>query len=129
MGARAGLGYGSATMTDTRRTEPGRLIVVPTPIGNLEDFTYRAVRVLGEADAIACEDTRHSRGVLEHYGIRRPLVAYHEHNERMMTPRLLERLAAGERIALLTDAGMPGVSDPGYRIVAAAREAGVAVEV
>lgn len=110
------------------RREPGRLIVVPTPIGNLEDFTRRAERALREADAIAAEDTRRSRILLDRYGVRRPMVSYHEHNERARTAELLRRIEGGERIALLTDAGTPGVSDPGYRLIAACRDAGLAVE-
>lgn len=99
-----------------------------TPIGNLEDITYRAVRVLGEADLIACEDTRQTRKLLEHYGIRKPTISYHEHNENERSEELAGRLRAGEVIALVSDAGMPLVSDPGYRLVRAALEAGIAVE-
>jgi 16S rRNA (cytidine1402-2'-O)-methyltransferase len=106
----------------------GRLYVVATPIGNLEDITYRAVRVLGEADLIACEDTRQTRKLLEHYGIRKPTISYHEHNENERSEELAGRLRAGEVIALVSDAGMPLVSDPGYRLVRAALEAGIAVE-
>jgi 16S rRNA (cytidine1402-2'-O)-methyltransferase len=106
----------------------GRLYVVATPIGNLEDITYRAVRILGEADAIACEDTRQTRKLLDHYGIRKPTVSYHEHNEAERSGQLVERLLAGETIALVSDAGVPLVSDPGYRLVKAAVEAGVPVE-
>jgi len=96
---------------------PGRLYVVSTPIGNLEDITYRAVRVLGEVAWIACEDTRHSRRLLDHYGIRTPMVSYHEHNEAARTAELIERLARGENVALITDAGTPGLSDPGLRLI------------
>jgi len=106
----------------------GRLYVVATPIGNLEDITYRAVRVLGEVDAIACEDTRQTRKLLDHYGIRKPTVSYHEHNEAERSGELVERLLAGEAIALVSDAGVPLVSDPGYRLVKAAVEAGIPVE-
>jgi 16S rRNA (cytidine1402-2'-O)-methyltransferase len=106
----------------------GRLYVVATPIGNLEDITYRAVRVLGEANAIACEDTRQTRKLLDHYGIRKPTVSYHEHNEAERSGQLVERLLAGEVIALVSDAGVPLVSDPGYRLVKAAVEAGIPVE-
>jgi 16S rRNA (cytidine1402-2'-O)-methyltransferase len=105
----------------------GTLYVVGTPIGNLEDITYRAVRVLREVDTIACEDTRETRKLLERYGVGRPVVSYHEHNEAARARELLERLLAGESIALVSDAGMPLVSDPGYRIVMAAVEHGVAV--
>jgi 16S rRNA (cytidine1402-2'-O)-methyltransferase len=106
----------------------GLLYVVATPIGNLEDMTYRAVRVLREADAIACEDTRQTRKLLDHYGIEKPTVSYHEHNEAERATELAARLAAGEVIALVSDAGMPLVSDPGYRLVRAAIEFGVRVE-
>jgi 16S rRNA (cytidine1402-2'-O)-methyltransferase len=106
----------------------GRLYIVATPIGNLEDITYRAVRVLGEAGLIACEDTRQTRKLLEHYGIRKPTVSYHEHNEVERTAELAGRLQAGEVIALVSDAGMPLISDPGYRLVRAAVELGIPVE-
>ncbi len=106
----------------------GVLYVVATPIGNLEDITYRAVRVLGEVSAIACEDTRQTHKLLDHYGIRTPLVSYHEHNEQTRAADLSERLLAGASIALVSDAGTPLVSDPGYRIVTAAIAAGVRVE-
>jgi 16S rRNA (cytidine1402-2'-O)-methyltransferase len=106
----------------------GVLYVVATPIGNLEDITCRAVRVLGEVSVIACEDTRQTRKLLDHYGIRTPLVSYHEHNEQTRAAELSERLLAGASIALVSDAGTPLVSDPGYRIVTAAIAAGVRVE-
>ncbi len=93
------------------------LYVVGTPIGNLEDITLRALSVLKSADLIAAEDTRHSGNLLRHFEIRKPLVSYHEHNEAMRTAELAERLAAGETIALITDAGMPGLSDPGARLI------------
>jgi len=107
---------------------PGILYLVATPIGNLEDITHRAVRVLHEADLIACEDTRQTRKLLDHYGISRPTISYHEHNEAGRAAELASRLAAGARIALVSDAGMPLVSDPGYRLVRAAIEMGVRVE-
>jgi len=107
---------------------PGRLYVVSTPIGNLEDITYRAVRVLGEVAWIACEDTRHSRRLLDHYGIHTPMVSYHEHNEAERSVELIEQLQAGASGALISDAGTPLVSDPGYRLVHAAAEAGIAIE-
>src|SRR5579863_204834 len=97
----------------------GLLYVVATPIGNLEDITYRAVRVLGQADLIACEDTRETRKLLDHYGIRKPTISYHEHNEMERAPELAARMLAGESVALVSDAGMPLVSDPGYRLVRA----------
>ncbi|MGA2269883.1 MAG: 16S rRNA (cytidine(1402)-2'-O)-methyltransferase [Bryobacteraceae bacterium] len=106
----------------------GLLYLVATPIGNLEDITYRAVRVLGEADLIACEDTRQTRKLLDHYGIRKPTISYHEHNEVERTPELAARLLAGAVIALVSDAGMPLISDPGYRLVRAAIENGIAVQ-
>jgi 16S rRNA (cytidine1402-2'-O)-methyltransferase len=104
-----------------------QLFVVATPIGNLEDISFRALRVLRETSAIACEDTRQTSKLLQHYDIRTPLVSYHDHNERERTPELLSRLAAGESIAIVTDAGTPLVSDPGYRLVAAATQAGIPV--
>jgi 16S rRNA (cytidine1402-2'-O)-methyltransferase len=106
----------------------GRLYLVATPIGNLEDITFRAVRVLKEAALIACEDTRQTRKLLQHYGIETPTVSYHEHNEARRAAELAGRLAAGEAIALVSDAGMPLISDPGYRLVRAAIERGVPVE-
>jgi len=106
---------------------PGLLYIVATPIGNLEDISYRAVRVLGEADVIACEDTRQSRKLLDHYGIHKPTISYHDHNEAERTAELTARLCAGETVALVSDAGMPLISDPGYRLVRAAIENGIAV--
>lgn len=93
------------------------LYVVATPIGNLDDITLRALEVLKSADVIAAEDTRHSGNLLRHFEIRKPLVSYHEHNEAMRSQELAERLAAGENVALITDAGMPGLSDPGARLI------------
>lgn len=106
----------------------GRLFVVATPIGNLADVTLRALRVLGEVDLIAAEDTRTTRKLLAHHGIRTPLVSYHEHNEAVRTPELLERMQNGERIALVSEAGTPAISDPGYRLVRASIAADVPVE-
>ncbi len=106
---------------------PGTLYVVATPIGNLEDLTYRARRVLAEADAIACEDTRHTRVLLDHYGISKPLISLYEHNERARTPALLRRLRAGETIALVSDAGTPAISDPGFALMRAVLAAGFTV--
>jgi 16S rRNA (cytidine1402-2'-O)-methyltransferase len=105
----------------------GILYVVATPIGNLEDITYRAVRVLSEAGVIACEDTRHTKRLLDHYSIDKPLLSYHEHNERDRTADLLMRLAGGEDVALVSDAGTPLISDPGYRLVEAAVQAAIRV--
>ena len=105
------------------------LAVCATPIGNLEDVTLRVLRELSEADAVLAEDTRHTRKLLDRHGIEARLVSYHEHNEAKRTAELLPRLAAGERLALVSDAGLPGVNDPGARLVAAALEAGVPVTV
>lgn len=93
------------------------LYVVATPIGNLSDITLRALDVLREVDLVAAEDTRHSGILLKQYSINKPFVSYHEHNEAMRTAQLIERLAAGEKIALITDAGAPGISDPGARLI------------
>jgi 16S rRNA (cytidine1402-2'-O)-methyltransferase len=101
--------------------------VVATPIGNLDDLTPRALRVLSQADLIAAEDTRHSAKLLKHYAIRTPTLSLHEHNERVQVPRLIEALRAGKSIALISDAGTPLVSDPGFHFVRAARDAGVQV--
>lgn len=105
----------------------GILSVVATPIGNLADWTYRAVEVAKAADLIACEDTRVTRVLLNHYGIATPTVAYHEHNAEAMRPKLLAHLAEGKALALMTDAGTPLISDPGYKLVHEAQEAGVEV--
>ena len=105
----------------------GILYVVATPIGNLEDITLRALRVLKEVDVIAAEDTRHTRHLLDHYSITTPLTSYHEHNERAKAQTLVDRLGRGERIALVSDAGTPAISDPGYRLVLAAVAAGIPV--
>jgi 16S rRNA (cytidine1402-2'-O)-methyltransferase len=93
------------------------LYVVATPIGNLGDITLRALEVLRDVDLVAAEDTRHSGILLKHYKIEKPFVSYHEHNEAMRTAQLVERIAAGENVALITDAGMPGFSDPGVRLI------------
>ncbi len=106
----------------------GKLLIVGTPIGNLEDITLRALRALREADCVAAEDTRHTGQLLTKYEIRKPLVSYHEFNEAKRTPELLEKLRAGQRIALVSDAGMPTLSDPGLRLIAAVVEAGLPVE-
>ena len=105
----------------------GLLYIVATPIGNLEDITYRAVRVLKEAGLIACEDTRHTCKLLEHYGIQTPTISYHEYNEVERSEDLAARMLAGAVVALVSDAGMPLVSDPGYRLVRAAIENGIPV--
>ena len=105
----------------------GILYVVATPIGNLEDMTYRAVRILQEVSLIAAEDTRHSRRLLDHYAIKSKLISYHEHNEIERAEQLLDRLENGESIALISDAGTPGIADPGYRLVRHCRSADVEV--
>ncbi|MBW7956900.1 MAG: 16S rRNA (cytidine(1402)-2'-O)-methyltransferase [Deltaproteobacteria bacterium] len=105
----------------------GRLFVVATPIGNLEDMTFRAVRVLKEAGLIAAEDTRHTRKLLTHYGIDTPLTSYHEHNEREKAGLLLDKLKEGTDVALVSDAGTPGISDPGFRVVRLALENAIEV--
>ncbi len=107
--------------------EAGTLYVVATPIGNLGDMTPRAVEILQGVDLIAAEDTRHSGRLLTHFGIGTPTIALHEHNERTQAPRLVERLAAGESLALISDAGTPLVSDPGFHLVRLAREQGIRV--
>jgi 16S rRNA (cytidine1402-2'-O)-methyltransferase len=107
---------------------PGTLYLVATPIGNLEDITLRALRVLRECDVVAAEDTRHSGRLLQHFGISKPLVSYFQFNEARRSEEILERLRRGERVALVTDAGSPGISDPGARVVAAALAAGLKVE-
>ena len=105
----------------------GTLYVVATPIGNLEDMTPRAIRILSEVDLIAAEDTRHSGKLLKHFGIEAKTEALHEHNERSQVPRLIEILQAGKSIAFITDAGTPLVSDPGFHLVRSARQAGLSV--
>jgi 16S rRNA (cytidine1402-2'-O)-methyltransferase len=107
---------------------PGTLYLVATPIGNLEDMTFRAVRILrDDVQYIACEDTRTTQKLLNHYSIHKPLISYHEHNEASRTPELLGKLNEGESVALLTDAGTPLISDPGYRLVQTSAEEGIAV--
>jgi 16S rRNA (cytidine1402-2'-O)-methyltransferase len=105
------------------------LAVCATPIGNLDDVTLRVLAELRDADVVLCEDTRHTRVLLERHGISARLLSYHEHNEAKRTAELLPRLGEGERVALVSDAGMPGISDPGARLVAAALDAGVPVTV
>ena len=101
------------------------LYLVATPIGNLSDMTFRAVEVLKSVNVIACEDTRHSLHLLRHFGIEKPLVSYHEHNEARRTAELIEQLALGKNVAVITDAGMPGISDPGHRLLRACQQRGV----
>jgi 16S rRNA (cytidine1402-2'-O)-methyltransferase len=104
------------------------LVLVPTPIGNLDDITLRALRVLEEADLVACEDTRTSGVLLDHFGIETPRTSYHDHNERRKAPQLVEQMQAGATVALITDAGSPGISDPGFYLVRECIRAGVPVE-
>src|SRR5215831_14718154 len=106
---------------------PAGLYLVATPIGNLRDITVRALEVLAGADLIACEDTRVSRKLLDHYGITTPLTPYHDHNAAEARPKLLARLADGAAVALISDAGTPLISDPGYKLVRAAQAAGASV--
>jgi 16S rRNA (cytidine1402-2'-O)-methyltransferase len=108
--------------------QPGILHLVATPIGNLEDITLRALRVLRECDVVAAEDTRHSGRLLQHFGISKPLLSYFQFNEAKRSEEILDRLRRGEKVALVTDAGSPGISDPGARVVAAALGAGLRVE-
>ena len=104
------------------------LYLVPTPIGHLEDITLRALRILKEVDLIACEDTRTSGVLLSHYDIATPTTSYHDHNERQKAPRLVKRMKAGQRLALVSDAGAPGLSDPGFYLVRACVREGLPVE-
>src|SRR4051812_43817682 len=111
-----------------RSAKAGKAVVlslVATPIGNLGDITLRALETLKSADVIACEDTRHSLILLRHYGIAKPLVSYHEHNEARRTAELIEELAAGRHVAVISDAGLPGINDPGHRLLRACTERGL----
>ncbi len=108
-------------------SEPGTLYIVPTPIGNLSDITERALTVFKEVDAIAAEDTRHTRKLLEHYGVQVPVFAFHDHNEKAKAEQLIERVINGESIALVSDAGTPLISDPGYALVSLCRKQNVKV--
>jgi 16S rRNA (cytidine1402-2'-O)-methyltransferase len=123
----AGPGLGAAEGGERLSGPPGTLFVVGTPIGNLEDITLRALRVLKEVGLIAAEDTRRTRTLLVRHGIATPTVSYFEHNKLRRGPELVARLQAGTSVALVTDAGTPGVSDPGFHVVRLAREAGVPV--
>lgn len=107
----------------------GTLYICPTPIGNLEDITFRTVRILKEVDLIAAEDTRHSLKLLNYLGVKKPLTSYHEHNKLEKGPTLIEKVINGENIALISDAGMPGISDPGEDLIKKAIEAGIEIEV
>lgn len=117
----------SSFQPDSQQIETGLLHIVATPIGNLADMSARACEVLGSVGVIACEDTRVSGNLLRHYGIKTPLIPYHEHNAEKQRPALLARLAAGEDIALISDAGTPLISDPGHKLVSEARMAGIRV--
>ncbi len=112
---------------EQRAGHVGTLYVVATPIGNLEDITYRAVRILSEVDLVAAEDTRHSRKLFARFGIKKPLVSYHDHNEQQRQSMLVKRLQAGEDIALISDAGTPCIADPGYRLIASCHAVGIPV--
>ncbi|MDH3216574.1 MAG: 16S rRNA (cytidine(1402)-2'-O)-methyltransferase [Candidatus Krumholzibacteria bacterium] len=107
----------------------GSIILVSTPIGNLGDMTYRGVETLKSVAAILAEDTRHTRKLLNHYGIQNHLIAYHDHNKERVTPRVIDRVRAGDTLALVSDAGTPGISDPGFYLVRAAIAEGIAVSV
>ena len=117
-----------AVKTDLPPLTPATLYLVATPIGNLEDVTLRALRVLRECDVVAAEDTRHSGQLLKHFGIAKPLLSYFQFNEARRSEEIIERLRRGEKIALVTDAGSPGISDPGERVVKAAIASGFRVE-
>ena len=119
----------STGATPPSATASGRLVVCPTPIGNLQDITLRTLSALRQADLVACEDTRRTRVLLDRYGVRARLVSYHEHNERRRAGELVERMRRGEVVALVSDAGTPLVSDPGFVLLAACVAAGLAVEV
>src|ERR1700688_4664284 len=124
----AGKNAGLRNDAEAIKIKPGpALYLVGTPIGNLEDITLRALRILREVDRIACEDTRQTRKLLDRYGIATPLVSYHEHNEQSRSDELLRDLQAGKSIALVSDAGTPLIADPGYRLVRKARQQGVRV--
>ena len=124
---RAGLLFVLLAVPQCRRTMKGILYIVATPIGNLEDITQRALRVLREADLVACEDTRRTRVLLNHFGIKAKTISYHEHNERERAEEICKLLAAGKNVALVSDAGTPLINDPGFRVANAAIEQGLPV--
>ncbi|MBN2747448.1 MAG: 16S rRNA (cytidine(1402)-2'-O)-methyltransferase [Bacteroidales bacterium] len=105
-----------------------RLILIPTPIGNLEDITFRAVRVLSEVDLVLAEDTRNTLKLLSHFNISKPIWSYHQHNEHQTTAKIVEEISAGKTIALVSDAGTPGISDPGYLLLRACLDVGIEIE-
>jgi len=112
-------------LTDPSEPQPGTLYLVGTPIGNVEDLSPRARRILGAVDLIAAEDTRHTQGLLTRFAIRRPLVSYHDHNKVRRTPEVIEKLKSGLSVAIVSDAGSPGISDPAFTLVRAAVAAGI----
>lgn len=114
-------------MSEPSEPRPGTLYLVGTPIGNVEDLSPRAQRILGAVDLIAAEDTRHTQGLLARFAIRRPLVSYHDHNKEGRTPELIGKLGEGTSVAIVSDAGSPGISDPAFTLVRAAVEAGIDV--
>jgi 16S rRNA (cytidine1402-2'-O)-methyltransferase len=116
-------------MSEAADNQTGTIVLVSTPIGNLGDMTYRGVETLRAADAILAEDTRHTRKLLTHYDIKNELIAYHDHNKERVTPRVLDRLERGDTLALVSDAGTPGISDPGFYLVRAAIARGIRVSV
>ncbi len=114
-------------MTEASEPRPGALYLVGTPIGNIGDLSPRAQRILSAVDLIAAEDTRHTQGLLARFGIKRPLVSYHDHNKETRTPEIVQKLQAGSSVAIVSDAGSPGISDPAFTLVRAAAQAGIAV--
>jgi 16S rRNA (cytidine1402-2'-O)-methyltransferase len=117
----------TSTKTETKISYPGKLYIVGTPIGNLEDITFRAIKILQTVDLIAAEDTRHTGRLLQHFQIKTPQTSYHQHNRNSKTSELIQQLIEGKSIALVSDAGMPGISDPGYELVTACVEEGIKV--
>jgi 16S rRNA (cytidine1402-2'-O)-methyltransferase len=117
----------TSTKTETKISDPGKLYIVGTPIGNLEDITFRAIKILQTVDLIAAEDTRHTGRLLQHFQIKTPQTSYHQHNRNTKTSELIQQLIEGKSIALVSDAGMPGISDPGYELVTACVEEGIKV--
>ncbi len=121
------MGGGTPPLRPKMDIKPGTLYIVGTPIGNLEDMTFRAVQTLQDVDLIAAEDTRHTGKLLQHFQVKTPQVSYHEHNRTSRIPELIKQLSEGKAIALVSDAGMPGISDPGYELILACVEASIAV--